>query len=232
MSKPSRRPGREAIKQLKKARKKAQRELRQRQQAEGFRVPVRPSLSNRTCPYANEAEERAARVDAVSQQVKGYRAMLPVLLKRLSKIKDPRNPQKLRHKLTVLLLYGILCFAFQMSSRREANRKMTLPVFEANLRRLFPDLDELPHNDTLARLLARIEVDQMEPAHLDLIRKLMRGQKFARYLIGGCYPVAIDGTQKFTRAERWDAECLERKVKSKQDEEQDPDSEPEKEYYV
>jgi hypothetical protein len=60
MSKPSRRPGREAIKQQRKARKKAQRELRQRQREEGFSVPVRPSLSNRTCP-SDEARLKSSR---------------------------------------------------------------------------------------------------------------------------------------------------------------------------
>jgi hypothetical protein len=35
------------------------------------------------------------------------------LLKRLSKVADPRQPRKIRHKLTVLMIYGILCFAFQ-----------------------------------------------------------------------------------------------------------------------
>ena len=143
MSKPSRRPGREAIKEQKKARKKAQRELRQRQQEQELSAPEKPNQSNRACPYQTPEEEQAGGVDAVSQQVKVYRAMLPVLLKRLSKISDPRNPRKLRHKLTVLLIYGILCFAFQMSSRRQASREMTRPVFEANLRQLFPDLEEL-----------------------------------------------------------------------------------------
>ena len=38
------------------------------------------------------------------------RRMLPVLLKRLSKIPDPRNPKKTKHKLTVLMLYGLLAF--------------------------------------------------------------------------------------------------------------------------
>ena len=228
MSKPSRRPGREAIKEQRKERKKAQQDLRQRQKEDGLSVPARPGLSNRTCPYQNEEEERAGRLEAVSQQVKVYRSMLPVLLKRLSKIPDPRNPRKVRHKLTVLMIYGILCFAFQMSSRREANREMTRPMFEANLRKLFPDLEELPHNDTLARLLSRIEVDEIEQAHLDMIGQLIRGKKFGRYLIAGCYPMAIDGTQKFTRAECWDEECLERKVRSKKDQ----DKEPEKEYYV
>lgn len=233
MSKPSRRPNREAFKEQRKARKKAQQELRQRQQAEGLSAPVRPSLPNCKCPYETVEEERAARLDALSQQVKVYRTMLPVLLKRLSKISDPRNPRKIKHKLTVLMIYGILCFAFQMSSRREANREMTRPMFEANLHRLFPDLDELPHQDTLARLLARIEVDNIEQAHLEMIRHLIRSKKFRRYLIGGCYPIAIDGTQKFTRAQCWDAACLERKVGGKKDKkEENQPQDPEKQYYV
>jgi len=240
MSKLSRRPAREAIKEQKKARKKAQRQLRQRQRAEGFVLPPSPSQLNRTSPYKNVEEEAAARTDAVREQVKVFRAMLPILLARLSKITDPRNPKKNKHKLTVLMIYGILCFAFQMSSRREANREMTRPQFEENLRALFPDLEELPHADTLARLLARIDVTQIEQAHLDMIHNLIRNKKFRRYLIRGCYPVAVDGTQKLSRAVLWAAQCLERKVRTKKDTDQkkkaktDQPTEQEsaKEYYV
>ena len=131
MSKLSRRPGREEIKEQRQQRKKAQRELRRRQKAEGFILPPCPSQPNKTSPYQDVEEERAARTDLVGEQVKVFRAMLPVLLKRLNKISDPRNPKKNKHKLTVLLIYGILCFAFQMSSRREANREMTRPMFLA-----------------------------------------------------------------------------------------------------
>jgi len=230
MSQRQRRPSREAFQEQRKARKEAQRQLRQRQQAQGLSAPARPSLPNRTSPYQSEEEERQARLEAVREQVRVYRALLPVLLKRLSKIADPRNPRKTKHKLTVLMIYGILCFAFQMSSRRQANREMTRPVFEANLRQLFPDLDQLPHQDTLARLLERIDVNEIEQAHLDLVRHLIRKKTFRRYLIGGCYPIAIDGTQKFTRAECWDAACLERKVGGKKTE--NPPQEPDKQYYV
>ena len=238
MSKVSRRPNREEIKAQRKACKQAQRELRRRQQAAGFSLPPSASQPNRTSPYKNEEEERAARTDAVSEQVKVYRAMLPILLQRLSKISDPRNPKKNKHKLTVLLIYGILCFAMHMSSRREANREMTRPMFEANLRGLFPDLEELPHADTLARLLARIDVTQIEQAHLDMIDHLIRNKKFRRYLIRGCYPVAVDGTQKLSRAALWAAECLERKHRPKKDADQEKNTdkpsaeEPAKEYYV
>lgn len=232
MSKLSRRPNREAIKAQRKQRKQAQRVLRQTQEATGLKAATRPSIPNRKCPYQNEEEEKSARLDAVSQQVKVYRAMLPILLKRLSKISDPRNPRKIRHKLTVLMIYGILCFAFQMSSRREASREMSRPMFMANLRRLFPDLEDLPHHDTLARILERIDVNEIQEAHLDMIRHLIRGKKFGRYLINGSYPIAIDGTQKFTRSELWEQECLERKVRSKKDEKQQPEQAPKKQYYV
>jgi hypothetical protein len=43
---------------------------------------------------------------------------------RLRKIPDLRNPRKCRHKLTVLLLYGLLMFVLQFASRREVNREM------------------------------------------------------------------------------------------------------------
>ena len=55
-------------------------------------------------------EERAGRTEAVTEQVRLINAQLPLLLKRLSRIPDPRNPQKLKYKLNRLLLYGILMF--------------------------------------------------------------------------------------------------------------------------
>ena len=232
MSKRSRRPGREEIKAQRKEHKKAQRELRSAKKAEGLDLPPSATISNRKCPYKTVEEECVMRLDAVTQQIKAYRAELPVLLKRLSKIKDTRNPKTIRHKLTVLLIYGILCFAFQMSSRREATREMTRPMFMANLCKLFPELEDLPHHDTLARLLARIDVTDLEGAHIDMIRHLIRSKKFLRFLIGGCYPIAIDGTQKFKRSYLWDEECLERKVRTKKKDDDAEEPEEKKQYYV
>ncbi|MBK7238320.1 MAG: hypothetical protein IPI02_23030 [Sterolibacteriaceae bacterium] len=95
-----------------------------------------------------------------------------------------------------LMLYGILVFVLHYSSRREANTDITRPMFEHNLRLLFPELDSLPHADTLFRLLSKIDVGQIEHAHIDLVERLIRKKKFANYRINNCYPIAIDGTQK------------------------------------
>jgi hypothetical protein len=70
-----------------------------------------------------------------------------------------------------------------MSSRREANREMTRPQFMESLKLLFPELEDLPHNDTLMRLLTGIDVNEIESALIGLVRKLIRAKKFVRYLV-------------------------------------------------
>jgi hypothetical protein len=167
-------------------------------------------LPNAGSAYATVAQEQRSREEAVSGQMAVLRRELPRLLERLEKIPDRRNPRKCRHKLTVLLLYGLLMFVFQFASRREVNREMTRPQFEANLRLLFPELETLPHADTLFRLLRDIDVERIEQAHIELLRRLIRGKTFRRYLINNCYPIAIDGSQKFARNTLWDENLLAR----------------------
>ena len=115
--------------------------------------------------------------------------------------------------MTVLMIYGILIYVFQMSSRRQATAEMTQPMFMKNLREFLPDLEDLPHGDTLERLLERIDVSEIEGAQLDLVKALIKKKKFRRYLIGGRYPIALDGTQKLKRDDQWAEGCLQRKVK-------------------
>src|SRR5260370_7361970 len=117
--------------------------------------------------------------------------MLPRLLKWLAKIPDRRNPLLIRHKLTVLLLYGILMFVFQMASRREANREMSLPMFLQNLQLLFPELESLPPADTLNRLLATIEGNHIHEILLTLLHHLIRPQKFPPYPMSHVSPTPL-----------------------------------------
>ena len=188
--------------------------LREQREVEGLAHPVSATLPNGKSPFGSVEEERDARQEAVIEQQRVFQVFLPKLLRKLKKIPDPRNPQKTKHKLTIVLLLGILNFVYQMASRREANRRMTRPVFVENLRQFFPDLEALPHQDTLARLLSVIEVDQIETLHLDMLRELIRKKKFSRYLIDDCYPIAIDGTQKMARSEWVTVEWLERELKT------------------
>lgn len=214
MSKPSRRPNREKIKAERKERKRAQKGLREELKGKGFNLSSHATTSNHKCEFGSVEEEGAARNEAVLEQLKVFRSNLPVLLRRLSKIPDPRNPKKIKHQLTVLLIYGMLAFVLQMSSSREATREMSRPMFWENLKSIFPELEDVPHHDTLKRLLEQIDVGEIESIQIELIRNWIRKKKFHRYLINGCYPIAMDGTQKLTRDWLWAEECLQRTVGS------------------
>ena len=216
MRKASIRLRRQELNEHKRARREAAKLLRRRQAAQGLKIPAKATIANGKSEFNTVDEERQARQEATEAQLKVYRAVLPRLLKRFDKIGDPRNAKTIRHKLTVLLLYGILAFVYHMASRREANRDMTLPMFRENLRLMFPELESLPHQDTVNRLLARIDINKIEEALLQLIEHFIRGKKFLRYLISHCYPIAVDGTQKVVRDWCWDEECLERQVQCKE----------------
>jgi hypothetical protein len=109
--------------------------------AMGQRPPLPRLCPTRCSTFATLAEEREAREDAVSKQTRLLRKELPALLGQLEQIPDPRDPRKRQHKLTVLLLWGLLMFVFQFASRRESNREMTRPQFLANLHLLFPEIE-------------------------------------------------------------------------------------------
>ncbi|NEX19693.1 transposase family protein [Thiorhodococcus mannitoliphagus] len=141
-----------------------------------------------------------------------------------SAIAAPSN--KLKHRLTVLMVYGILVFVFQSASRRAANAEITRPMFEHNLRLLFTQLDRLPHADTLFRLLCRIDVGEIEQAHLALVTQLIRNKKFSRSLINNGYPIGIDGSQKIAFSTLWDEHLLQRRIGPKVA----PDSDEEQRY--
>jgi len=215
MSHPSSRLRRQELNEQKVTRRRAARRLRQRQAAQGLTHRATSTIANGTSEWKTAEEEKQGRQEAVEEHLKIYRSVLPVLLSRLARIRDPRNPKTIKHKSSVLMLYGILAFVFQMASRREANRQMTRPVFQENLRLMFPELETLPHQDTLNRLLSRIEVDPIEETLLELIERFLRQKKFYRYLISNCHPVAIDGTQKLVRDGCGDEQWLQREIQSK-----------------
>jgi hypothetical protein len=119
MSKPSHRPTREARKKHKTKKQAAQRELHRRRAEAGLSSPTPASanVSNRLSEWKTE-EEQAGREEAAGAQLRVWRALVNKLMKDLGKIPDVRHPKKRQHKLTVLLLHGLLGFVFRMASGR------------------------------------------------------------------------------------------------------------------
>jgi len=133
----------------------AQEALREQQKKDGT-YQVQTSVSNTTSAFKTVEEERQGREEAVAAQIQVFRVILPTWLKQLSTLDNPRQAKKVKYKLAVVLLFGLLSFVFQMSSRRQANAQMSKPCFRETLQSLFPELESLPHADTLNRVLEKI----------------------------------------------------------------------------
>ncbi|MDO9580004.1 MAG: transposase family protein [Bacteroidales bacterium] len=172
----------------------------------------RKAQPNRLSQHESVAEEYEERQQATEESLKVYRRLLPTLLQRMSHIPDLRKPGKVKHQKTVLMVYGILMFVFQMSSRRDANKTMSQPIFLENMRAMFPEWETLPHADTLNRFLERTDVNAIQESLIDLFKSLIRKKKLRQELANGRYVLAIDGTQKFTRDRCWQSEYMERHI--------------------
>lgn len=154
MSKPQQTPAKRDISKKKEKVKQARKELRKRKLSQAIEDALGcSSVPNTMSAYGSIEEERQDRQKAISNQVQGSRTQLKKLLEDFAKIPEPRRVKSVKHKLTVVLLYGLLSFLFQMTSRREANRDMSRPAFLQALQGLFPELETLPHGDTKAALV-------------------------------------------------------------------------------
>lgn len=187
------------------------REQIQQQKRLSGQYPV-VTFPNRKSAYKTVAEEKEATLHTTEDALEVYIKLLPGLLEKLSRIPDPRQPKKIKHQMTVLMIYGILVFVFQVPSRRNANQEVTGPQLLENLKTIFPDLSEMPHQDTLYRLLVEIDLEQLENIYIDMLRGLIRKKKFKNLLQNNRYLVAIDGTQKYVMTRCWDPRYLKRKI--------------------
>ena len=70
-------------------------------------------LPNRVNVKGSASEQKEDDKDTVEKTAAVYRQMLPSLLNNLGKIKDPRAPHKVKHKITTLFIYGVIMLVFQ-----------------------------------------------------------------------------------------------------------------------
>jgi hypothetical protein len=187
------------IRDLKNKRQKNMEILREERKATGSEVIARTQAGNRKSSATTVESQQLIYEEIVSAQIDVWRALLPNLIRKFSKIKDPRNPGKLKHSITVLMVFGLFLFVFKIKSRRDFNEQLTGPGILNLLESIFPEITTIPHADTIARLLERIDPSEIEKAHVSMIQKLIKNKKFKKLLIEGRFPISIDGTQKMTR---------------------------------
>lgn len=145
--------------------------------------------------------------EMVSYTVSILRVILPGILVKLSRIYDPRNPKKIKHDAKTLLLYGLLMFCSHMTSCRSANRELSGEETFENLQDVLPELQTMPHADTLKRFLCAVDEKEIQAQYEEMLREFIRSNTM-RKLNPGKFWVLIDGSGKFSRRYNWDERAL------------------------
>ena len=108
---------------------------------------------------------------------------------------------------------GTGMFLFKQGSRNSLNNKRFEETFMANYEHCF-DM-RLPHQDTVADVLTRIEPDRLEEVKMNLMSRLFEQKWLRPYrLLGKYYPVAVDGTGVVSFDKPHCEHCLTKKSKS------------------
>ena len=110
----------------------SQKQIRENIEATDAKIIHRTQAKNHKSPHETFADEQAAREHIMSEQIKAWRSMLPVLIKKLSRIPDPRRTKSVKHKISVFMIFGLLAFVFRLRSRREMNRELTGATINTN----------------------------------------------------------------------------------------------------
>jgi len=168
-----------------------------------YEKPKKQAQANRIGGAGGDEKAQAL----TERYMRMLRLLLPGILAMLSTMDDPRNTNKTKHTLPLLILYGIVMFLSHTSSRRAANREIGGSKVDELMREMMPEYVSMPHADTLARLLEDIDENALENRYEELLKAFIKSEKF-REMNPGRILAAVDGTQKFSKRYCWDARAL------------------------
>jgi len=154
---------------------------------------------------------RAAGPDPADELAVTIRHFFPELGGWLDEVRDPRTSGRPEYRMRVLLLLGLLMFLGHAKSRNHLNDNARGAAEMAeNLARLSGQaVPDVPHLDTLEKVLRRCDPAHIERALSFMIRRLVRMKALDGWRAGGRFPLAVDGTGLYSFAERHCENCIE-----------------------
>ena len=126
----------------------------------------------------------------------------------LSKVTDPRNPNKITYPLASLAFAGVMMFLCRLGARRQIGLLLRNGPSTEKFHALF-GVETFPHGDTLDDAFSNLDPDQAQDVVSSMTETLIRKKLLYPYrLLGTYFVVAIDGTGTLTFSERHCPHCL------------------------
>ena len=141
------------------------------------------------------------------------KTVFPNLTKSFRTVIDHRDSRKIIYKQSTLLWFGLLTFIFKCGSRRTFPQLfLENEIGISNFYKIAKEkqFDRLPHHDTVANALEKIQPSELERIGVELTQTLIRRKTFDKYrFMSEYFLIAIDGTQQTTFKEKHCPYCLE-----------------------
>jgi hypothetical protein len=148
-----------------------------------------PDFSHRKNRKKTTSAESSSQV--LAAYAKELRSRFPDLASRFSCSEDPRKRKA--YSMEEILMGGIGMFLLRQGSRNSINNKRREDNFRDNYRQCF--CMRLPHQDTVADVLCRIDPVEMEQVKMDLFASFFEQKWLRPYrLLDRYYMVAVDAT--------------------------------------
>jgi len=152
-----------------------------------------------------DEKEREALIQSVLSTIRHFFGSFFPLF---NKVKDPREPRKIKYPIETLSFACILMFLCGLGSRRQIGLLLRNRTSAKNYRDLF-GTDGFPHGDTLNDTFSRVEPGEFQEIVCTMTEILIRKKVLYPYrLLGKYYVVAMDGTGVITFRNRHCPHCL------------------------
>ncbi|MCK5883468.1 MAG: hypothetical protein KAG61_07250, partial [Bacteriovoracaceae bacterium] len=140
-----------------------------------------------------------------------------LLNKSFERVEDHRN-KNINYKIQDVLSAGLALFTFKYSSLSSFLEATSDMQIGSNIKDLFK-IKNIPSDTQFRDILDPLNYEQLRRPFDEILREMQRGRELEKFtVLGGLYPISLDGTGYYSSSKVRCPCCLKKKIKGKDDE--------------
>ena len=135
-----------------------------------------------------EKREMKKEIEEFSDVVKIIKQYFPNLIGKLEELTDIRHQSYVEYSMSVITITRLLGLICGLKSMRQMTESFNTNETIENISKLLGvELEELPHHDTINKVLENIDISELQKIQKYMVQKLIRSKMFDKYRYKGKY---------------------------------------------